>query len=77
MFMRVVPCASCILVSGSWVQPLSTEHFLLTVPLGQGRCVQDKVKDKCDTTEKLGNLGRVWGKEGRNRRHASKRITSR
>lgn len=41
------------------VQPLSTEHLLLTVPLGQGRCVQDKVKDKYDATEKLGNLGRV------------------
>lgn len=51
------------------MQPLSTEHLLLTVPLGQGRCVQDKVKDKYDATEKLGNLGRVRGKEGRNRRH--------
>lgn len=47
------------------MQPLSTEHLLLTVPLGQGRCVQDKVKDKYDATEKLGNLGRVWGKGGR------------
>lgn len=60
---------SCVCLIFWVVQPLSTVQLPITIQLGQGGCVAGQGQRQYDATAKLGNLGRVWGKEGSHGRH--------